>query len=450
MLRLAITDTEFLSLCIGQLEPDILPSRITAKVFGLCLDYYIHHKAAPGDHFHDELVHALNGYPDDEKQQYIIYVERLQHLDQPNKEYIVRRLNDYIKYRKREQAAEQFAELVYDGKIDEADGLMYSVLKSGLQQEDIGLDYLNDFSDISSRGKSSDILMPTGISAMDAIIGGYRRGWLLTLVGGYKGMKSWALLYLAYTALLKGLKVVLLTHELTREQEELRLDMMLTAMGTLNIGKWVQYPIYIDGGLERQRVKIRPVFSHQELVRQKRRFLGTFGGQLIIKKYPMGQCSYLETDRYLNYLETFENFVPDVLIQDYVDIMQLGSKETRHNLNDIYIQHKGLADERNILVATASQVNSEGLQKQRISMKHIAEDRRKLGNVDLALAICRTEKDEKTNMGRLLVLAGREAPMGRYCNFSCCPDIGQFCISSWFDNDIEDNVYELMGEMGDD
>ena len=57
ILNLAITDTEFLSHIAGQVDPLILPDRITSRILSICLDYYLLHKEAPQEHFHDELVH---------------------------------------------------------------------------------------------------------------------------------------------------------------------------------------------------------------------------------------------------------------------------------------------------------------------------------------------------------------------------------------------------------
>ena len=449
ILNLAITDTEFLSHIAGQVDPLILPDRITSRILSICLDYYLLHKEAPQEHFHDELVHYLHGRDEDEIEQYTIYVERLRKVE-ARAPYIERRLNAFIKTRCRERAYEQCANLVMEGKLDEADAQMYKVLKAGIEVQESGLDYLNDMSGIQSRGDGPAILMPTGVSAMDRLIGGFQRGWLVTLLGGYKGMKSWAQCHFAMVALRHGLKVALVTHEMSQEEYELRSDMMLTAMGTQMIGRKVEYPLWKHDKLVYHTHTIESVYKHTKRVESARIALRRMGGRIFIKKYPMGQCTYNELEGWLGYLENQHGFMPDVVINDYIDIMELSQDgdSLRHGINDMYIKHKGLADERNILVITASQVNTDGLQRKNIQQKHVAEDKRKIGNVDCALAVSRTPEDEKSNIARLSVIAGRSVPQGMHCVFSSCPTIGQFCISSWMKGDYnEEDVYGHFGTM---
>ena len=452
ILRLAITDTKFLTQIAGQVDPIILPDRMTARVMQICADYFASFGESPGDHFHDELFRSLADAGDDEKAEYAAYVQRIRDMRPPNAPYILARLNGFIKVRVRERAYEKCADLLLAGNMDEADAMMYDTLKCGVEALETGLEYLTDMSSLQDRNERASILMPTGIDALDRLIGGYQRGWLLVMVGGYKGMKSWSLQHIGVTALRQGLNVLLLTHELSQEQCELRIDMQLTGLGTQRIGQEVQYPIFNERSKELEYVKrtVQSIHKHTAKVAVVRKALAKLGGRLIIKKYPMGQCTFAETERLLSYLETFEGFVPDVLIQDYVDIMALTStgQDTRHGLNEIYIRHKGLADEHNMLVVTASQVNTDGLQRYKIGQKHIAEDRRKIGNVDAAIAVCRTEEDENANIARLAVIAGRDVPQGQHCVISCCPTIGQFCLSSWMSSDFDEKgLYEYFGEV---
>lgn len=444
--RLAITDTSFLKLVVGAVDPVLFPSKISEYTIRLCFEYYLQFKEAPGDHFHDEFVRDLDRHTQDERKSLITYIERINTMPPPNRDYILRRVGDFVKVRAREQAAVSFAEQLARGNVEEADLLMYDALKSGIESQEVGLRYLTDLSNLANRGDRPEYLVGTGVPAMDQMIGGLRRRQLSSWMGCYKGLKTWGLMSLANIGLMGGLRVCYISHEVTQEELELRFDMMHTARGTEMIGEQITYhAVNRDGSaIEPVTTWVRSVYDDKRAVERGRVAVRHFGGELIIRKYPMGQCTTHEIDRYLNYLETFENFVPDIVIIDYIDIMNLGDGETRDKLNRGYIWAKGLADERNIHVATASQANREAIRKARASMKDFAEDIRKAGNVDVAFAICRTELEVQHNLGHFLVIANRSGPMDVMCTFSPCPTIGQFCLSSW--NSVMDKqLYPSLG-----
>ena len=179
-----------------------------------------------------------------------------------------------------------------------------------------------------------------------------------------------------------------------------------------------------------------------EAVQAGRKTIQRYGGKLLIKKYPPTVCSMGEMNRYLDALETFNGFVPDIIINDYPDIMKLpgGEKaERRDQLNDVYLQHKRIADERNILMIVVSQTNRAGLEKARISKKDFAEDIRKLANCDLVLAVGQNREMERERRMRVHVLGGRTEEDGFGCIVSQNIRLGQVVVDSWFENAGEQN-----------
>ena len=235
---------------------------------------------------------------------------------------------------------------------------------------------------------------------------------------------------------------------------ELRYDMMFSSRGTQRIGGTIEYKRYqrykrakeqgAQGVLKDATHTIRSIKDIKAVTSARRAAL-RLGGRLIIKKYPMGQCSPNEIERYLNYLEAHENFIPDVLILDYIDILDLSmyGTELRHKLNSGYIWAKGLADERNILVATVSQVASSALKKLWVTEKDVAEDRRKAGNCDIMLAIGRGDSEVASNKAGISVIANRSGLQGVSCAVSLSYEIGQFCLSSWLASDVKDQTETL-------
>jgi len=400
----------------------------------ICYDFFDLFGVAPKDHFHDELVKRLTEVPDKDKAYYAQYLSRIQALSPPTEDYVIRRISRFIQCREFESAAIQFAELVRDGEFEEAQNLMYKALRSGVERENLGCDYLFDFSSLSRR--SHAVLVSTGVDALDKLIRGYSRSQFVCYLGGYKGKKSWALIHLAKVCVLSGLRVVYISHEMNQEQLETRFDRMYGAMtrasGKSEVVVRTRDP---ETGVFGKVPMVRPSVFDIGAVKRVRKVVAKFGGRLFIKKYPMGLCTTDELNRYLNYLERFEGVTPDVLINDYADIMSFKGRgsDPRHGINENYIAHKTIADERNMLVVTASQGRREAIRKKRPSQGDVAEDVRKLGNVDVMVGVCQTDEMVNEGMGSMWVVVNRDGPMDVGCSILMNLDIGQFCSASWID-----------------
>lgn len=432
IVRLAIESDDFLRLVRPVLGPSVLTSRIPAELYRLCLNYWDTFRRQPGDHFHDEVVRFLKQVPEGQRNYYVNYVQKIQQMHRPDMPYVLGRVNDFVRAREFEKAAVRFAELTAEGKFSEAENLMHRTLRTGVGKYEMGLEYLDTGKPpLRDDPERWNRLMRTGIKPLDKAIGGFKRGQFICWMGGFKGKKSWACIHTALTALLQGLTVVHVSHEMTLEEIETRYDMMISGMTNrdeptdLTINTFDEQ----DGCWVQKQMRADTIKHNWARVASARRRVRRFGGKLYVKKYPMGTADMHEVDRYLRHL-AMEGIRADVLINDYADIMAPldPRKELRHQLSDTYIYHKRLADERQILVVTATQVPDKAVRSARMTIRDFAEDRRKAGHVDLAIAICQTEDQEAENIATLLVVANRSGPQGMRCMISAIPAIGQFCL----------------------
>jgi hypothetical protein len=106
-----------------------------------------------------------------------------------------------------------------------------------------------------------------------------------------------------------------------------------------------------------------------------------------------------------------------------------GQKSPRDQINETYIWHKRIADERNILVVTASQGTREALERPRFSLRDFAEDIRKVANCDMAFGLCQSRQQNEDSVGRFVLMASRDTEMvGVESVFGMALDIGQFIV----------------------
>lgn len=436
---LSITDTDFLRIVRSSIKKRYFSSEITENIIGLCYSYLDQFGEAPQNHLHDELVRFLQGKDDDKRDQYFTYLERIQGMDAPNKEYIISRINKFIQAREFETATVEFVRLIEKGQFSEGRELMQKALRTGITQEEVGIRYLDEVRPVyyNEEGEGpQDVVIPTGFEIIDRRIKGFYRKDLVCIFAGYKVGKTWGGVHFGVQGLLHARKVLHISHEATAETLDMRYDMNI---GSLVSSANAEIITFVEHNQEGHPVDTyeleRGSVYDLDMVRRIRKKIARFGGELIIKKYPMGSCTIGEIERYLDYLETYEKFIPDILINDYVEKMKMPLSENaqqRDKINQAYIDHKRIADERNIVVITASQIKGQSLERKIISQREsAAEDIRKLGNVDVGLLFSQTRVQEQSNRMQVFVLVNRSSQMSFGCVVSKNLKVGQLVLDSW-------------------
>ena len=106
--------------------------------------------------------------------------------------------------------------------------------------------------------------------------------------------------------------------------------------------------------------------------------------------------------------------VPELIIVDYGDLLKPISiqREKRQDLETIYEELRGIAQENNCPLWTASQTNRSGLNAEVITMESISEAFNKCFVADFIFSVSRTIEDKTTNSGRIFVAKNRNGPDG--------------------------------------
>jgi len=436
ILYLLITDKDFLGIARQVVPLELFQSRLVERIAGLCYAYFDQFNSAPRGHFQDEFARIAKNIPAEDRDLSVDYAQRLQEMQPPEKDYVFSQLHNFIRSRRLEQSAMEVARAVESGNLDAAERSMLEALKSGVPTFESGLDYMNDKTPMLRRDQNKGALTSTGISLIDRSLGGglFRMNFCVIL-GKQKGFKTWALLKIGVESCRRGLKVAHISHECTAEEMEVRYDQ---AFGSLhaertNDGIPIKGPFEITverydekKGFYKDKI-VRPSVWDASAVKRARGAIRRFGGGLWIKKYPMGSASMRDVYAWLDYMERFHGVVFDVILNDYADIMapMKESDQTRDAVNQTYIWHKRLADERNCLVVTASQSTRNAIGKDTFSQKDFAEDIRKLGNLDTCMAIAQNLMEEKEGRSNAILLASRSHKAWGRVQFGRALEIGQ-------------------------
>ena len=431
ILYLYITDDDFLGAVRAIIPNDLFPSVLSARIASICESYYEQFNVAPASHFQDEFRRIIESLPDEDRDDAERYAKRLETLHAPNREYVMLRIHNFVRSRALERGTIEAARSLQRGDCDEAVAILSEVLQSGAPTLNIGLDFTRDEHPMARRNEILVPLTTTSWPQLDNMIGGgLYRGRFVVILGKFKGKKTWTLCNIACGAVRRGLNVVHITHEMPEVEIEVRYDRMFGSMVKETSSQDVPFRMFNPKTKEFENyIEHRPSVYDAGAVHTVRRHVARTGGRLIIKKYPMGTCTMRDVDAYLTHLEKFEGIVPDVLINDYADIMAHTDTRMsyRDQINATYIWHKRLADERGMLVVTASQATRAAIERPRFSMKDFAEDIRKVANCDLALGICQTPLEDEEEIGRAIVVASRSTKQtGLEVAFGMTLDAGQY------------------------
>ena len=247
------------------------------------------------------------------------------------------------------------------------EGIIKAATEIGLAK-DFGTDYWEDpagriQSIKDSRGQNS-----TGWMTFDRFLyGGFNTGELNIFAGGSGSGKSLFMQNLALNWALQGKNVVYISLELSEELCSMRLDAMLTGMGTKDVMK------------NADDVTLRVKMASKKA-----------GGLQIVQM--KNGCTVNDIRAYLKEFQIQNNIRVDALLIDYLDLMMPVSVKV--NPNDQFIKDKfvseelrNLAIELGVLFVTASQLNRSAVDEIEFDHSHIAGGISKINTADNLIGI---------------------------------------------------------------
>lgn len=301
-----------------------------------------------------------------------------------DEEYVKTTALDFCKKQKLKEAIMKSVGLLKTSSFDQIKQVIDSAMKLGLDN-DFGYDYLLDFEErFMKRTRNA---LTTGWKTIDDITkGGLGCGELGVVIAPTGAGKSMALVHLGAQAILEGKNVVYYTLELLDSVVASRFDACITG------------------------VQLQELPSYKDLIYDRVKELK---GKLIVKEYPTKSANVNKLKQHIQKLKT-SGFEPDVIIVDYGDLLQPISsyKEKRIELETIYEDLRGMAQEFECPVWTASQTNRSGLNAEVVTMESISEAFNKCFVADFIFTLSRTITDKNNNTGRIFVAKNRNGPDG--------------------------------------
>lgn len=282
-------------------------------------------------------------------------------------------------------------------------GLLKDALSVGFRTH-IGHDYFEDIGIRYDLYHQEQTRIPFDIDLFNKITGGgLTPKTLNVIVAGTNVGKSLFLCHVAASAIAHGKKVLYITLEMAEERIAQRIDANL-----------------LDVTMDTLESMSRTMYERAfEQLQQRQAF-----GKLIIKEYPTSGGNVGHFRVLLDELALKKQFIPDLLIIDYINIcssirFKVGGQTNSYTyVKSIAEELRGLAVEYNLPCLTATQLNREGFDNSDPSLTNTSESFGLPHTADLMVALVTSEDLEKD--GRLMAkqLKNRYADTSKYRRFT--------------------------------
>jgi len=288
-------------------------------------------------------------------------------LPKENYTWLMDEFENFSRHRGLERAIIKSADYLEEGEYGPVEKLIKDAIQISLNKY-MGTDYFEDPRARLSALKDGNGQISTGWPSIDKkLYGGFNRGELNIFCAGSGGGKSLFLANLGVNWALAGLNVIYLTFELSENLVSMRLDSMVTGIGT------------------------RDIFRNIDSVELKVKTLQKRAGHLQVKYMPSGKnCNDIRA--YLKDYQVKTGVKPDVLLIDYLDLMMpLSVKVSPSDLfvKDKYVSEeiRNLAMETQCITVTASQLNRSAVEEIEFDHSHISGGLSKIMTADNVIGI---------------------------------------------------------------
>ena len=123
-----------------------------------------------------------------------------------------------------------------------------------------------------------------------------------------------------------------------------------------------------------------------------------------LSSHANGTLSVKQIKAMLDIWEKQDDFVPDVIVIDYADLLVAdGRMEFRHQQNEIWKGMRNLSQERHCLVLTATQADANSYEQNRLKLKNFSEDKRKYAHVTAMYGLNQDTKDREKKIGLMRI-----------------------------------------------
>ena len=417
------------------------------EVAELALDYWERFGIPPGTHTLDIFNTAAER--DESRaplfQDLFESVEGLFSSDSFNPEYTLDCASSFVRYQ-RLMGGIQGA--LHDLNRGDLEGLTAAEAKlvTAMDQTAIAFDpgstFIDDMDATLEFLTNPEEALPTGMPEFDKRnLGPCAGRFHLYIAESGKG-KTWWLIHLAVCAMKRAKNVLYVSLEMGEKEVHSRLVQRVLSVSKRKAEdiEWSQFidtrdPA--DSGSRTRTVTMgeRPAFSDAGIEKKLRKKLRRLGGmgRIIVKGFPQGTLSVDGLDDYLTILEGRENFIPDLILVDYTDIMKRPDNLSGwEGLIALTTGLRRIAQMRHVAMASVSQVKASASGSKQVDVADVSGAWDKIATTDTVFTYSQTEEEARMNLARIFVAKARADEARFSVMISQAYAVGQFVLDSTY------------------
>jgi len=344
--------------------------------------------------------------------------------DASDLEWVEKEFGNFCRNQQMKKAIMTSVDLLNVGDYEGIHSIINSAMKAG-EEKNIGHIYDKDVEQRYREDDRNPVPFPWPVFN-DLTEGGPGKGDLVLVFGNPGGGKSWAVADVGAYAAIMGYNVLHYTLELSEGYLAKRYDALITG------------------------IDVKDLKDHRNKVEESMKNLK---GRVIIKGYPPRRASFDTLKSHIEQLKNQEDFVPHLIIIDYLDYVRTKSrKDRKEEIDDVYVDAKGLAAELGVPIISPSQANRTGAKEDILEAEHAAGSYDKIMIADIIISLARGRKDKINGTGKWHIMKNRYGPDGLTFGSKINTKNGHIEIypTPLNDEDFEDNKKSFSDVSEDD
>jgi KaiC/GvpD/RAD55 family RecA-like ATPase len=240
--------------------------------------------------------------------------------------------------------------------------------------------------------------------------GGFYSPQLIIFLGGPKTFKTGLLINLATEYALDGLNVFYADFENGADELLVRFQQCLCEC--------------TEDDLEKEEFR--------KMYKSRKKAIKTAGGGIYLRSFYARVDSMKSVEKEIDLLIKAEEFIPDVIFIDYLDIVGTSDPyvhERRLIIQDNYLRAVSLNKKYDCFTFSISRVKQSGFDKTKLGVGDMGEDSEKVYNAHAVFSYVRDENDRRANMARISSLVQRKGES--YGRDDCWVEIDESRQSMW-------------------
>jgi replicative DNA helicase len=395
ILYLVKHDKDFYSQIAGLIKPEYFEFPSYSFIFERVRAYYDKYKVIPPDDILLEDIsknlpkgQSLGDYEDD-----ISQINSLNTNVLDNREFVLDLVEDFARKQALTQAIKDSVVLLKENKIPEIEEIVRKAMLVS-REVNVGQLYFDDVDNRITRlfENKQKKKYRTVFNTFNEFLDGGLNSKELAMVIAPPGVgKSLYLVNQGAIALKEGKKVLYISLEMAEDKIAQRFDSILTMIPNVKLKDKSVYPL-----LKERLNQVQKKFDQ---------------AQLIIKEFPVGQLTVNQVRSLLVQLKLHHDFVPDLLIVDYLELLRPNRAiDAEYQAQERIAQElRGLAMEHNFLVWTATQTNRMGKKVATITDAELGDSYGKIRPADWAISLNQTEEEYEKGRMRVYVVKARDS-----------------------------------------